>query len=54
MTEFSPTKKTIEQWRELANKQLSRSNKTLDDLVTKTAEGIDLNPLYTAEDTNKF
>ncbi|MBT5293436.1 MAG: methylmalonyl-CoA mutase [Cellvibrionales bacterium] len=52
MTEFSPTKKTIEQWRELANKQLSRSNKTLDDLVTKTPEGIDLNPLYTAEDTN--
>jgi methylmalonyl-CoA mutase len=54
MTEFSPTKKTIEQWRELANKQLSRSNKTLDDLVTKTAEGIDLNPLYTAEDTNNL
>ena len=54
MTEFSPTKKTIEQWRELANKQLSRSNKTLDDLVTKTPEGIDLNPLYTAEDTNNL
>ena len=51
MAEFSPTKKTIEQWRELANKQLNRSNRTLDDLVTKTAEGIDLNPLYTAEDT---
>ncbi|HAW13775.1 MAG TPA: methylmalonyl-CoA mutase, partial [Cellvibrionales bacterium] len=51
MAEFSPTKKTIEQWRELANKQLNRSNRTLDDLVTKTPEGIDLNPLYTAEDT---
>ena len=51
MSKFSPTKKDIEQWRELANKQLSRSNKTLDDLVTKTPEGIDLNPLYTAADT---
>ncbi|MDG2036055.1 MAG: methylmalonyl-CoA mutase family protein, partial [Pseudomonadales bacterium] len=51
MSKFSPTKKDIEQWRELANKQLSRSNKTLDDLVTKTPEGIDLSPLYTAADT---
>ena len=54
MTEFSPTKKTIEQWRELANKQLNRSNRTLDDLVTKTPEGIDLNPLYTAADTENL
>lgn len=51
MAKFSPSKKTIEQWRELANKQLRASNKTLDDLITPTPEGIDLNPLYTAADT---
>lgn len=48
--DFSPAKKTVEQWQAAANKQLSRANKTLDDLVTSTPEGIDLNPLYTAED----
>ena len=54
MAKFSPSKKTVEQWRELANKQLSRSNKTLDDLITNTPEGIDLNPLYTAADTKSL
>lgn len=49
-SEFNPAKKSVEQWRELANKQLERSKKTLDDLVTSTPEGIDLNPLYTAKD----
>ncbi|MCY4045927.1 MAG: methylmalonyl-CoA mutase [Cellvibrionales bacterium] len=41
---------TVEQWKEKANKQLSRMNKTVDDLVWHTPEGIDIKPLYTAED----
>lgn len=41
---------TVEQWKEKANKQLSRMNKTVDDLVWNTPEGIDIKPLYTAED----
>jgi methylmalonyl-CoA mutase len=49
-SEYNPAKKNVDQWRELANKQLERSKKTLDDLVTSTPEGIDLNPLYTAKD----
>ena len=53
-SKFDPPRKTVEQWRELANKQLSRANKTLDDLVTSTPEGIDLQPLYTADDLDKL
>ncbi len=41
---------TVEQWRAKADKQLSRMNKTVDDLVWHTPEGIDIKPLYTAED----
>ena len=48
---YKPEQMSVEQWQELANKQLSRSGKTLDDLVWKTPEGIDVKPLYTAEDT---
>lgn len=48
--EFNPASKTVDQWEELANKQLTRAKKTLDDLVTPTPEGIDLQPLYTAQD----
>ncbi|CAH0990210.1 Methylmalonyl-CoA mutase [Sinobacterium norvegicum] len=47
---YNPEQMTVEQWQDLANKQLSRSGKTLDDLVWKTPEGIDVKPLYTAED----
>jgi methylmalonyl-CoA mutase len=47
---YKPEQMTVEQWQALANKQLSRSGKTLDDLVWKTPEGIDVKPLYTAED----
>jgi methylmalonyl-CoA mutase len=41
---------TLEQWKAKTNKQLSRSNQTLDDLVWHTPEGIDIKPVYTAED----
>ncbi len=50
-SKYQPADITVEQWREQANKQLTRTKKTLDDLVTATPEGIDLKPLYTAEDT---
>uniref|UniRef100_UPI003B5177DF methylmalonyl-CoA mutase n=1 Tax=Roseovarius indicus TaxID=540747 RepID=UPI003B5177DF len=35
-------------WREIAEKELK--NRTLDDLTWKTLEGIDVSPVYTAED----
>ncbi|MDG2471583.1 MAG: methylmalonyl-CoA mutase [Pseudomonadales bacterium] len=49
-SEFNPPKKNVQDWREQADKQLSRAGKTVDDLITQTPEGIDLNPLYTADD----
>jgi methylmalonyl-CoA mutase len=39
---------TFEQWRRLAEKELG--GRPVDDLVWHTAEGIDVKPLYTAED----
>ena len=50
MSEYKPKAATAAQWKEKANKQLSRMNKTVDDLVWKTPEGIDIKPVYTAED----
>ena len=49
-SEFNPPSKNVQDWREQADKQLSRAGKTVDDLITQTPEGIDLNPLYTADD----
>ncbi len=50
MTDYKPKAATVEEWEAKANKQLSRMNKTVDDLVWNTAEGIDIKPVYTAED----
>ncbi|CAA0118960.1 Methylmalonyl-CoA mutase [BD1-7 clade bacterium] len=50
MSEYKPKTSTLEEWQAKANKQLSRMNKTVDDLVWHTPEGIDIKPLYTAED----
>jgi methylmalonyl-CoA mutase len=47
---YKPEMATVEQWTALANKQLSRSGKTIDDLVWNTPEGIDIKPVWTAED----
>ena len=41
---------TLEQWKDKANKQLGKNNKTLDDLTWHTPEGIDIKAVYTAED----
>ncbi|NRA43291.1 MAG: methylmalonyl-CoA mutase, partial [Pseudomonadales bacterium] len=41
---------TVADWKAKANKQLSRMNKTVDDLVWETPEGINIKPVYTAED----
>ncbi|MAV76432.1 MAG: methylmalonyl-CoA mutase [Cellvibrionales bacterium] len=49
-SEFNPPNKNVQDWREQADKHLSRAGKTVDDLITQTPEGIDLNPLYTADD----
>jgi methylmalonyl-CoA mutase len=46
MSDFE--KKTLEDWRDLASKELK--GRDLDDLTWKTPEGIDVKPLYTAED----
>ena len=43
---------TPEAWKELATKQLR--GKALDSLTWATAEGIDVKPLYTAEDTDNL
>ena len=39
-----------EAWRSLANSEIKKMDKTVDDLVSKTPEGIDIKPLYTKED----
>ena len=44
----------LDQWKELANSEVKRMGKTVDDLVSKTLEGIDINSLYTAEDTKNL
>ena len=49
---YEPEKKTLEQWRELATKE--RRGKSPDDLIWKTAEGIDIKPLYTKADTENL
>ncbi|EKN5114797.1 methylmalonyl-CoA mutase [Yersinia enterocolitica] len=38
------------EWENLANKELNRRGKKVEDLVTNTAEGIAVKPLYTASD----
>ncbi|MFJ1230056.1 methylmalonyl-CoA mutase [Yersinia proxima] len=40
----------IHEWENLANKELNRRGKKVEDLVTNTAEGIAVKPLYTASD----
>lgn len=40
----------IREWENLANKELNRRGKKVEDLVTNTAEGIAVKPLYTASD----
>lgn len=47
---YNPKQASVEEWQALANKQLSRSGKTVDDLVWETPEGIDIKPVWTAED----
>ncbi len=47
-------KVTKEDWEKLAEKEVSRANKTLDDLTWHSPEGIDIYPLYTAEDIEKL
>mgnify|MGYP000403919146 CR=1 FL=1 len=49
---FKPKQHSVEEWRELANKQMR--GKTLDDLTWHTPEGIDVKPLYTREDTESL
>ena len=51
MADYKAPEVSLDEWQSLANKSLERSNKTLDDLIWHTPEGIDVKPLYTAEDT---
>ena len=41
-SEFNPPNKNVQDWREQADKQLSRAGKTVDDLITQTPEGLSL------------
>jgi len=50
MSDYKPKTSTVQEWEAKANKQLSRMNKTVDDLVWNTPEGIDIKPVYTAAD----
>lgn len=40
----------LDRWKELANAEVKKVAKTVDDLVFKTTEGIEVKPLYSAED----
>ncbi|MBL4865438.1 MAG: methylmalonyl-CoA mutase [Pseudomonadales bacterium] len=46
--EYRPEEHTIEEWKELATKQLR--GKSLDSLVWNTPEGVDIKPLYSQAD----
>ena len=48
MPDYKPKATSVEQWKELATKQMK--GKTPEDLTWNTAEGIDVKCLYTAED----
>ena len=50
MSDNKPKSSTVADWKAKANKQLSRMNKTVDELVWETPEGINIKPVYTAED----
>ncbi len=43
-----------EAWDEMANKQMGKGGKSLEDLVWHTPEGIDVNPLYSKRDTENL
>ncbi|HBD1145122.1 methylmalonyl-CoA mutase [Escherichia coli] len=43
-----------QEWQQLANKELSRREKTVDSLVQQTAEGITIKPLYTEADLDNL
>ena len=44
----------LQEWQTLANKELRRREKTVDDLVKQTAEGIAVKPLYTEADLDNL
>ena len=44
----------VQEWQQLANKELSRREKTVDSLVQQTAEGITIKPLYTEADLDNL
>lgn len=50
MSKYEPKPASKAQWQAKANKQLSRMNKTVDDLIWQTPEGIAIKPVYTQED----
>ena len=44
----------VQEWQTLANKELSRREKTVESLERQTAEGIAIKPLYTEEDLDNL
>ncbi len=47
-------KVTMDEWRKAANKEAKRANKTFDDLIWQSPEGINVYPLYTARDLEEL
>jgi len=45
---------TMEEWKKAAEKEAARANKTFDDLIWESPEGINIYPLYTKEDLEKL
>ncbi len=47
-------KVTMDDWKEAVNKEAKRANKTFDDLIWQSPEGINVYPLYTAKDLEEL
>ena len=45
---------TMEEWKKAAEKEAARANKSFEDLIWRSPEGIDIYPLYTKEDLEKL
>lgn len=54
MSDYKAPESSYEAWLETANKQMSKTGKSVDDLVWNTPEGIDVRPLYTKQDLEQL
>ncbi len=52
--DYKAPESSREAWEDMANKQMSKGGKSLEDLVWHTPEGIDVNPLYSKKDVENL